>query len=77
MVERVVEVEAEGASCGNTDGFRGRRRVGVAGNVRGGDVLNRRVVDGLANGSAGSRGSSNNFVPDVCGITVSLWLRSG
>lgn len=71
MVERVVEVEAEGASCGNTDGLRGRGGVGIAGDIGGGDVLDWGVVDGLTNGSAGCRGSSNNLVPDVCGSTVS------
>lgn len=71
MVERVVEVEADGASCGNTDCLRGRGGVGIAGDIGGGDVLNWGVVDGLTNGSAGCRGSSNNLVPDVCGSTVS------
>ncbi len=72
MVERVVKVEAESAARGNTDSLRSRGRTGVAGNIWGRDILDGGVVDWLANSSAGSRGSSNNFMPDVCRITVSL-----
>lgn len=65
MVERVVELEADGRAGGNESGRRGGRGR-VTGNTGGGDGRHRAVVGRLANGGRCGRGPRNERRPDIC-----------